>query len=104
MVLRPTTGQNRLGIRYYYVAMGYGITIGFGDDRPNDDNSADGRNQLLGFPSILADALTTALGYPVTVVNEGVSGAASSNGVAIVNPLTGQTSGSAIRDAHVRAQ
>ena len=95
---------DRVGIGDYYVAMGDGITIGFGDDRPNDDNSADGRSGLLGFTGILADALTAARGYPVTVVNEGVSGAATSNGAAIIDTIPDQASRSTIRDDDVRSQ
>jgi lysophospholipase L1-like esterase len=76
--------STRVGRGDYYVAMGDGITVGFGDDRPSDDNSADGRNGTAGYTGPLADMLTSARGYPVKVANEGVSGAASSNGVAII--------------------
>jgi lysophospholipase L1-like esterase len=71
-----------VGIGDYYVAMGDGITRGNGDDQPSDDNSADGRSLLGGYTSILADALTTHNGYPVTIVNAGINGATSETGAA----------------------
>jgi lysophospholipase L1-like esterase len=63
-----------------YVALGDGITFGYGDDIPTDDNSADGRNLLGGYTPILADRLTTARGVPVGVRNAGVAGATSADG------------------------
>jgi lysophospholipase L1-like esterase len=77
----------QVGVGSYFVAIGDGMTEGFGDNDPSDDNSADGRNMLGGFTPILADSLSAARGYPVTVVNEGVSGAASSVGVATIQSL-----------------
>ena len=83
----PIAGQTTydkatpVGIGEIYVAIGDGITYGLGDDTGADDNSADGRNMLGGFTSILADALTAARGYPFSVVNEGITGTSSINGV-----------------------
>jgi lysophospholipase L1-like esterase len=74
-----------VGIGDSYVAMGDGITRGNGDDISTDDNSADGRNLLGGYTSILADGLTAARGYPVTVLNAGVNGGSSLTGAAEVN-------------------
>ena len=51
-----------VGIGDTYVAMGDGITFGLGDDIPTDDNSADRRNLLGGYTSVLADGLTAAKG------------------------------------------
>jgi hypothetical protein len=76
-----------VGYGNYFVATGDGMTLGFGDTIPTDDNSADGRNMVGGFSPILADGLTAAKGYPVTVANEGISGASSVNGVATIGAL-----------------
>jgi lysophospholipase L1-like esterase len=76
-----------VGIGDTYVAMGDGITFGLGDDLPTDDNSADRRNLLGGYTSVLADGLAAARGYPVTVANEGVLGATSATGAALLTTL-----------------
>jgi lysophospholipase L1-like esterase len=76
-----------VGIGDTYVAIGDGITFGLGDTIGTDDNSADGRNLLGGFESILADGLTAARGYPVSVVNEGVPGGSAFSGAALINQL-----------------
>jgi lysophospholipase L1-like esterase len=65
----------------YYVAIGDSITFGSNDDYPPDDTSLDGRNTGGGFEPILNDLLTAAKGYPHNVVNEGISGDTSANGV-----------------------
>jgi lysophospholipase L1-like esterase len=65
----------------YYVAVGDSITRGSSDDIPSDDTSLDGRNTGGGFEPILNNLLTAARGYPHTVVNEGVSGTSSADGV-----------------------
>jgi lysophospholipase L1-like esterase len=78
---------NPVGVGDYYVAIGDGLTLGFGDDDPTDDNSQDGRTRLGGYTSILADALTSSRGYPVTVVNEAVGGTASADAAASIQAL-----------------
>jgi lysophospholipase L1-like esterase len=74
-----------VGIGDTYVAMGDGITYGLGDDLPTDDNTADGRNRLGGFESVLAEGLTAARGYPVSVINEGIPGGSAFSGSAIID-------------------
>jgi lysophospholipase L1-like esterase len=76
-----------VGIGDTYVAMGDGITYGLGDDMGADDNTADGRNLLGGFESVLADGLTAARGYPVSVVNQGVPGGSAFSGAASINQV-----------------
>jgi len=65
----------------YYVAIGDSITFGSNDDYPPDNTSLDGRNTGGGFEPILNNLLTAANGYPHNVVNEGISGDTSANGV-----------------------
>jgi lysophospholipase L1-like esterase len=81
-----------VGVGDYYVAMGDGMTTGFGDNKADDDNSTDGRNMWGGFTPILGDLLTAAKGYPVNVVNEGVGGTSAggsgvNDGVNIISTL-----------------
>jgi PKD repeat protein/lysophospholipase L1-like esterase len=74
-----------VGIGDTYVAIGDGMTLGFGDDDPSDDLSQDGRTTHgEGYPGILADLLTAAKGYPVSIANEGLSGGASADGLAAI--------------------
>lgn len=70
-----------VGIGDYYVALGDSITNGFGDTDASDNRSADGRNEAAGYTPILNTLLTDAKGYPHTVVNEGVNGATTFNGM-----------------------
>jgi lysophospholipase L1-like esterase len=60
----------------YYVAVGDSIT-----DGSQDDDVTDG----IGFEPILRDLLTAAKGYPHTVASEGVSGATSAGGAALIS-------------------
>lgn len=73
--------STNVGIGDYYVALGDSITNGFGDTDAADNRSADGRNDSPGYTALLNDLLTQAKGYPHTVVNEGVNGATTFNGV-----------------------
>jgi lysophospholipase L1-like esterase len=73
-----------IAIGDYYVAVGDSITLGEGDDYVADDTSFDGRNIGGGYEPILNNLLTGAIGYPHTVVNEGVSGSTSAQGLAIM--------------------
>ncbi|MFV9644899.1 MAG: SGNH/GDSL hydrolase family protein [Desulfobacterales bacterium] len=70
-----------VGIGDYYVAMGDSITNGLDDDVPSDDSSSDGRNTGGGYTPILNNLLTAFKGYPHNIVNEGVPGASSVDGV-----------------------
>jgi lysophospholipase L1-like esterase len=79
--------RDPVGIGDYYVAFGDSITFGVGDDITSDDISQDFRNSGGGFPPILNDLLTTAKGYPHTVVNAGVGGEDSSEGLARVQSV-----------------
>jgi len=60
----------------YYVAVGDSITAG-----SHDDITADG----IGFEPILGNLLAAAKGVPVTIANEGVSGATSADGIASIS-------------------
>ena len=77
----------------YYVAVGDSITKGSHDDITSDNSSLDGRNVGPGFEPVLNDRLTQARGWPHTVVNKGVSGDASVDGLSkIAATLTEQSS------------
>jgi len=90
------------GVGDYYVLVGDSITAGYKDDDSSDNISADGRDRYGGwipfgeqlhaqggYGPVLNDLLTAALGYPHTLVNEGVGGASSHDGarriVALLN-------------------
>jgi lysophospholipase L1-like esterase len=75
---------NNVAVGDYYVAIGDSITDGDRDDYFSDDISDDGRIIGGGYPPILANHLVTALGYPHLIVNEGVGGDASSDGLALL--------------------
>jgi lysophospholipase L1-like esterase len=79
----------QFGIGDYYVAIGDARVQGYGDDVSSDDVSSDGRNDSKGFPPILNDRLTAALGYSHTVENEGVPGTgfSSLDGVAAIGSI-----------------
>jgi lysophospholipase L1-like esterase len=72
---------DQVGIGDHFVAIGDSITRGTGDDDPSDDISFDGRNIGGGFPPILNNLLTHFLGYPNTIINEGVGGTTSMDGL-----------------------
>jgi lysophospholipase L1-like esterase len=76
-----------VGIGDYYVAIGDSITKGYGDDFPSDDISWDGRNSGGGFTPILNDLLTQLSEYPHTVINEGVAGTTSADGLMNLSPV-----------------
>ena len=84
----PTQSEvSYVGIGDYYVAFGDSITKGVGDFTIFDDNSLDGRNSGGGYEPILNDLLTDPVGgkgYPHTVVNEGIGGEESIDGLARV--------------------
>ena len=85
--LRAHDRVSQIGIGDYYVAIGDSITEGYGDDNPTDDISQDGRNNGGGFEPILNDLLTAQKGYPHTVVNEGVGGTTSADGLSTINSI-----------------
>jgi lysophospholipase L1-like esterase len=76
--------KESVGIGDYYAAFGDSITFGVGDEIVADDISLDLRNTGGGYPPILNDLLTASKGYPHTVVNAGVGGEDSSEGLARV--------------------
>ena len=71
-----------VGIGDYYVAVGDSITEGDEDNISWDNLSQDSRNGGQGYTPILNDLLTTAKGIPHNVVNEGVGGEKSIDGLA----------------------
>ena len=93
-----------VGIGDTYVALGDGITYGLGDDVGTDDNSADGRNLLGGFESILADALTAARGYPVFRHQSRHRRRLGGQWRGIDQPVVGELPHGQLRDDHVWAQ
>jgi lysophospholipase L1-like esterase len=80
--------STQVGIGDYYVAIGDGMTVGLGDDHPQNDNSQDGRTTRGGgYEAVLSDLLTAAKAYPVGVMNEGIEGTASFNGVTTIQSI-----------------
>jgi lysophospholipase L1-like esterase len=76
----------------YLVAIGDSITNGYGDNDlvPDDNTSADGRNGGGGFTPILNDSLTTALGTPHTVIDEGINGFSVIHAIDLLSELLGR--------------
>jgi lysophospholipase L1-like esterase len=66
---------------HYYVAVGDSITKGNHDNISSDNMSQDGRNNGKGYEPILNDLLTNTKGHPHTIINEGISGASSKDGL-----------------------
>ena len=75
---------NPVGIGNSFVAMGDSITLGLFDDVPSDNTSQDGRNTGGGYEPVLNNLRTAAKHYPQTVVNEGVGGSTSIDGVSLI--------------------
>ncbi len=75
---------NPVGVGNSFVAMGDSITLGLFDDVPSDDTSQDGRNTGGGYEPVLNNLRTAAKHYPQTIVNEGVGGSHSSDGVSLI--------------------
>jgi lysophospholipase L1-like esterase len=86
--LTPVSGEPSIdrkisiGVGDYYVAFGDSITFGAEDDVNSDNVSEDLRNNGVGYPPILNDLLTSDRGYPHTVVNAGIGGEESLDGLA----------------------
>lgn len=73
---------------HLYVTLGDSITFGYGDDIPNDDESYDGKNVGGGYQPILNDLLTVYKnGFPFDIVNEGIDGTTSADGVLTIESL-----------------
>lgn len=81
-ILRDDSGSEiardsnvQIGRGDYYVAVGDSITNGVGDDDSSDNTSEDGRIiGIQGYGANLNDLLTSTLGYPHIVFNEGIGG------------------------------
>ena len=72
------------------ITMGDSITEGIGDDIATDDTSQDGKNTGGGFQPILNDLLTAHEGgFPHDIVNEGVGGDTSVEGLAFIATALG---------------
>ena len=72
------------------ISMGDSITEGIGDDFAADDSSQDGKNNGGGFQPILNDLLTAEEGgFPHDIVNEGVGGDTSADGLAFIPTALG---------------
>ena len=67
-----------------YVAIGDSITMGDSDDYTPDDTSLDGRNTGGGYEPILNNLLTSATGIQHSIINEGVGGNNSSDGLVLL--------------------
>ena len=88
---------NSVGLGDYYIAFGDSITRGKGDNFENgaqiagvnqgDLTSADGRTSG-GYPALLNDDLTNALGYPHLIINAGYPGINSADGLNGTVPTT----------------
>ena len=78
------TQRSPVGIGDYYVAFGDSITVGAEDNISWDNLSQDSRNEGFGYPPILNDLLTAAKGIPHTVVNAGIGGEKSLDGLSRV--------------------
>ena len=76
-----------VGIGDYYVAVGDSITAAGSDGLASDNVSLDGRNKGGGYPPILNNKLTSFRGYPHTVVNEGINGERSGDGLARISSV-----------------
>jgi len=82
--------QASFDTEHQLIAMGDSITEGFGDDIAADDNSQDGKNNGGGFEPILNDLLTAyEHGFPHDIVNEGVGGDTSADGLAFIPTALG---------------
>jgi lysophospholipase L1-like esterase len=93
---RPPDSRARVVTWNYYVAMGDSITAATGDDFPGDDTSLDGKTTGGGFEPILNNRLTAFTGHPQTVVDAGVGGTTSADGVALIPTLLQQNPGAQI--------
>jgi lysophospholipase L1-like esterase len=70
-----------IGIGDILIAVGDSITFGYGDNNIFDDISADGRKTGGGFEPILNDYLSGDKGYPHSIINEGISGETTQEGL-----------------------
>ncbi len=82
--VRQATTSINFGVGDYYVGFGDSINFGVGDNISSDDTSSDGRNSGGGFTPILNNLLTSAKGFPHTIVNETIPGFESGDGLAVV--------------------
>ncbi len=82
--VRQASTSVNFGVGDYYVGFGDSINFGVGDNISSDDTSNDGRNSGGGFTPILNNLLTSAKGFPHTIVNETIPGFESGDGLAVV--------------------
>jgi lysophospholipase L1-like esterase len=84
-VTRNHTIEANFDVVHQIITLGDSITAGFGDDIAADDISQDGKNTGGGFQPILNNLLTTyEKGFPHDIVNEGVGGDTSADGLAFI--------------------
>jgi PKD repeat protein len=84
---QPFSDHVGFGIGDYYVAIGDSITHGSHDDISADNTSQDGRNSGGGYEPILNNHMTITREYAHTVINEGVSGDSSADGIILLPSL-----------------
>jgi len=70
-----------IGIGDILVSLGDSLTFGYGDGILDDDISADGRNTGGGFEPILNDYLSAIHAYPHSIINEGIAGEKTEDGL-----------------------
>lgn len=68
----------------YYVAVGDSITKGFGDEYPSENASSTRSNRSGGYQPVLEKLLESAKGYPHTIVNKGIGGITSEEGLSLI--------------------
>jgi lysophospholipase L1-like esterase len=75
-----TPGPPGVGKDAVFVSMGDSITFGFGDDIPSD-NFQDGTLPAAGYSPILANRFASQRGKNVLIINEGIPGDRSTDGL-----------------------
>jgi hypothetical protein len=84
-VTRDHTIRTSFDSEHQIITIGDSITAGFGDDISADDISQDGKNSGGGFQPILNNLLTAyEKRFPQNIVNEGVGGDTSADGLAFI--------------------